>query len=102
MEQLRFANWVGLVGVVGGVLIALGFPLIILAYGLGLSTSVQTTLVILGLLGGVALAGVAAVVGITVPTAINSGGFDIDKLAACCDDLEAKEKAGSPTAAESS
>lgn len=101
MEQLRFANWVGLVGVVGGVLIALGFPLIILAYGLGLSTSVQTTLVIIGLLAGVILAGIAAVVGITVPTAI-SGGVDIEKLAGCCDEIECKEEGDNPTGTASS
>ena len=102
MEQMRFANWVALVGVAGGVLIALGFPIVILFFGLGLSSPVQTTLVILGLLAGVALAAVAAVVGITIPTAISGGGFDIEKLAACCDDLERKEDAGRPTGAESS
>jgi hypothetical protein len=93
---------VGLVGVVGGVLIALGFPLIILAFGLGLSTPIQTTLVILGLLAGVALAGIAAVVGITIPTAISGGGVDIEKLAGCCDDVECKEEADGPTGATGS
>jgi hypothetical protein len=92
MEQMRFANWVGIVGVIGGVVIALGFPFMILYFGDQLSGPGpgQTILIIFGLLVGVALAAASAVIGITVPTAISEGGIDIEKLARCCEDEEEK------------
>jgi len=94
METMRFSNRLAFLGVGGGVIIALAFPFMILYLG--------TTLIILGLLVGAALAGAAAVVGITIPTAISGGGIDIEKLASCCADLDKKEDAGSTAGTESS
>jgi len=102
METMRFSNRLAFLGVGGGVIIALAFPFMILYLGSHLSGAVQTTLIILGLLVGAALAGAAAVVGITIPTAISGGGIDIEKLASCCADLDKKEDAGSTAGTESS
>jgi len=93
METMRFSNRLAFLGVGGGVIIALAFPFMILYFGGHLSGPVQTTLIILGLLVGATLAGASAVVGITIPTAIN-GGIDIEKLAGCCEDLESKKDTG--------
>jgi hypothetical protein len=87
MTKILYSSMLGYLGVLGGVAIALGLPWIVLAYGADLSSAVRTTLIILGLVGGVILACASAVVGITIPTAIHGGKLDIERIAgggACC------------------
>ena len=73
MSEMRFPRWVAAFGVVGGVAIALGFPMIILIQGQDLSDVARIWLSILGLLLGVLLAGASAVIGITIPSAVSRG-----------------------------
>lgn len=102
METMRFSNRLAFLGVAGGVVIALVIPFMVLSYGTHLPTWTQTTLIILGLVVGAGLAAAAAVVGITIPTAISGGGFDIDRLAACCDEAAEEEEVGEAAGVESS
>lgn len=96
-SKLLFTRWLAAVGVLGGVAIALGLPYLVLAHGVGLGGGAQVTLIILALLVGASLAGVSAVVGITVPTAITGGGIG---LACICEPECEPRGPGGPGAAE--
>ena len=82
MSEMRFPRWLAGFGVLGGVAIALGLPWLILVYGGDLSGRAQLTLIILGLLAGSLMGIASAVVGITIPAAVSSGGVKLDP--ACC------------------
>ena len=71
-QVVRFANQAASIsGVVGGVIIALGVPWIILSYGQVLGQTVQTGLVI----GSIALGGLitlaSAFFGVVIPSHVN-------------------------------
>ncbi|MBI3830461.1 MAG: DUF2807 domain-containing protein [Planctomycetes bacterium] len=67
---------IGAVGVLAGLLIALGLPAIVLVYGDVLGPVIQTLVILLALCGGGLVALVAAFFGTVVPRAIEqSGGF---------------------------
>lgn len=79
--MLNFAGVKGaFAGVMGGVAIAVGVPFVILKYGAHLHPAVQTTVIIIALLGGGILALVAAFFGIVIPSSIGPGGRFQDEL----------------------
>lgn len=82
MNEMRFPRWLAGFGVLGGVAIALGLPWLILVYGGDLSGGAKLTLIILALAAGTLMGIASAVVGITIPTAVSSGGLELDRL--CC------------------
>jgi len=100
MSDLRFTRWLAAVGVLGGVLIALMLPVVVLMLGEDLSAVAKLAVVILALIGGVTLAGISAVVGITIPTTvagaalkITDEGIDLGSLAKCCAPQKKTEQA---------
>lgn len=91
MNELRFPRWLAAVGVFGGVMIALILPIAVLMLGDDLTSTAKLVVVILGLIIGSCLAGISAVVGITIPTAIYGGaikigenGVQLGSMANCC------------------
>jgi hypothetical protein len=89
MSRKVFSSALGYVGALGGVVIAVGVPWIVLVYGGQLSSSVQATVIILALISGAVVAVASTIVGITIPTAIQGGKFEIGRCPdTCCDDEE--------------
>ncbi len=83
MNEMRFPRWLAGFGVLGGVVIALGLPWLVLVHGGDLSDGAKLTLIILGLAAGSLMGIASAVVGITIPTAVSSGGLDLSRI--CCE-----------------
>lgn len=92
MSEIRFQRWLAGVGLVGGVVITLALPYIVLAYGGDLPGGMKLALVILALLGGIAVAIVSVVLGIAVPTVVSDAGKDL--VEACCPPEQGNEKKG--------
>jgi hypothetical protein len=93
-DEVHFQRWVSLVGVLGGVGIALGLPYIVLAFGGDLSSGAKVALVILGLSAGGLIALVSAVVGIAIPKTVRKAAIQLPL--GCCEpepgeSAEAKE-----------
>lgn len=86
MNQMRYPRWLAALGELGGVVIALGLPYVVLAYGNGLSGSAKVGLIILGLLAGSLVAIVSVVVGIAVPSVVTGAGIKLDRT--CCTPIE--------------
>jgi hypothetical protein len=82
-DEVHFQRWVSLVGVLGGVGIALGLPYIVLAFGGDLSSGAKVALVILGLAAGGLIALVSAVVGIAIPKTVRKASIQLP--VGCCD-----------------
>jgi len=102
MSELRFPRWLAAVGVFGGVSIALVLPVTVLLLGDDLSATAKLVVIILGMIIGSCLAGISAVVGITIPTAIHGGaikigenGVHLGSLANCCQPTADGEKSES-------
>lgn len=100
MNELRFPRWLAAVGVLGGVMIALILPVAVLMLGDDLSSTAKLVIVILGLIIGSCLAGISAVVGMTIPTAVYGGAIKIGEdsarpgsIADCCRPAAAAEHA---------
>lgn len=81
-NEVHFQRWVSLVGVLGGVSIALGLPYIVLAFGGDLSSGAKVALVILGLAAGGLIALVSAVVGIAIPKTVRKAAIQLP--VGCC------------------
>jgi hypothetical protein len=100
MSEIRFVRWLAAIGVFGGVLIALVLPVVVLMLGEDLSSAAKLTVVILALIGGVVLAGLSAVVGITIPTTVSGaafkisddGGISLSPIADCCQPKEGADR----------
>jgi hypothetical protein len=96
MGEVKFPRWAAAFGVLGGVAVALGFPMIVLMQGQDLSDAARIWLSILGLLLGVLLAAVSAVIGITIPSAVSKGfsvggaSVGLGSNAECCPPAERK------------
>jgi hypothetical protein len=101
MSTMSFPRWLAGVGVLGGVVIALVLPYIVLIQANGLTSGAKLTLVILALLAGTALAGVSTVVGIALPTQIKNGALGLAVCEPECQPCETTETP-SGTAPESS
>ena len=72
--MVKFAGVKGaFIGVLGGVAIAVGMPFVILKYGAHLHAAVQTTVIIIALLGGGVMAFVSGFFGVILPTNIGPG-----------------------------
>ena len=91
MSELRFPRWLAAVGVFGGVSIALVLPVTVLLLGDDLSATAKLVVIILGMIIGSCLAGISAVVGITIPTAVYGGaikigenGVQLGSIGNCC------------------
>jgi hypothetical protein len=83
MADLRFPRWLAAVGIFGGVMIALVLPVAVLMLGEDLSAIAKLTVIILAMIIGSLLAGVSAVVGITIPTAVAGGALKIAQEGCC-------------------
>ena len=70
-EFVRFQKGVvAVVGIVGAIAIAVGVPLIVLLLGQNLGVAVQTTIIIIAVVGGGLLGGISAFFGIVIPSAV--------------------------------
>ena len=87
MTDLRFPRWLAAVGVFGGVLIALVLPVAVLMLGDDLSSLAKLAVIITAMIIGSLLAGISAVVGITIPSTIAGGSVKIGQDG-CCDPAE--------------
>jgi hypothetical protein len=87
MSELRFPRWLAAIGVFGGVSIALILPVVVLMLGDDFTSGVKLVIIILAMLVGAVLAGISAVVGITIPTAVSGMALKIgrDDVNLCCD-----------------
>jgi hypothetical protein len=81
-NEVHFQRWISLFGVLGGVVIAVGLPYIVLAFGGDLSSGAKVALIILGLLAGSLIALASAVVGIAMPKTVR--GAAIQLPVGCC------------------
>jgi len=81
-NEVHFQRWISLFGVIGGVLIAVGLPFIVLVFGSDLSSGAKVALIILGLLAGSLIALASAVVGIAMPKTVR--GAAIHLPVGCC------------------
>jgi hypothetical protein len=70
----RAGGAVAVTGIAGGVLIALGFPLIVMAYGQSLGPTLVAVFTLSGLLIGGLVALVGAFFGLVIPQQVNGGG----------------------------
>ena len=82
-DEVHFQRWVSLVGVLGGVIIAVGLPYIILAFGDGLSSGARVALIILALATGGLIALASAVVGIAIPKTVKSASIQLPVVGCC-------------------
>jgi hypothetical protein len=82
-NEVQFQRGISLVGVMGGVIIAVGLPYVVLAYGGDLSSGAKVALIILGILTGGLIALASAVVGIAMPKAVR--GAAIHLPVGCCE-----------------
>lgn len=64
---------IAVAGVIGGILLALGFPWIVLAYGQALGSTLMVIFVVLGLLLGAVVALASAVLGLVIPREVGGG-----------------------------
>jgi hypothetical protein len=88
MTDVRFPRWLAAVGIFGGVMIALVLPVAVLMLGEDLSAVAELTVIILAMIIGSLLAGISAVVGITIPTAVAGGALKIFQDGRCPTDEE--------------
>jgi hypothetical protein len=109
MSELRFPRWLAAVGVFGGVMIALILPVVVLMLGDDLSSTAKLVVVTLALIIGACLAGISAIVGITVPTTvagaaikITQNGAQLEPTASCCQPTNDEEGADPCCAPEES
>ena len=70
----RSGGAVAVTGIIGGVVVAVGFPWIVLANGQSLGPTLITIFVLTGLLFGGLVALVAAFFGLVIPQQVNGGG----------------------------
>ena len=86
MNELRFPRWFAAIGVFAGMLIALIVPVAVLLVGDDLTSAAKLVVIILALLIGGCLAGIAAVVGMAIPTAVVGGAIDLSRATggSCC------------------
>ena len=86
MNELRFPRWFAVIGVVAGMLIALIVPVAVLMVGDDLTSTAKLVVIILALVIGACLAGIAAVVGMAMPTAMIGGAIDLSRVTGgeCC------------------
>lgn len=86
MSELRFPRWFAVIGVFAGMLIALIVPLAVIMVGDDLTSTAKLVVIILALVIGACLAGIAAVVGMAMPTAVIDGAVDLSRAAGgqCC------------------
>ena len=86
MSELRFPRWFALIGVFAGMSIALIVPVAVLMVGDDLTSTAKLVIIILALLIGGCLAGIAAVVGMALPTAVIGGAIDLSRVTGgqCC------------------
>jgi hypothetical protein len=82
----------GYFGALGGVVIAVGLPWMMLLYGQDLAAWVRPTVIILALILGGLLAAASVVVGITIPSALKS---DKLQIGGCCE--KSSDSAGVPS-----
>lgn len=76
-NEVHFQRWISLFGVMGGVVIAVGLPYIVLAFGSDLSSGAKVALIILGLLAGSLIALASAVVGIAMPKTVRGAAIQL-------------------------
>ena len=79
MTDLRFPRWLAAIGVFGGVMIALILPVVVLMLGNDLSARAKLTVIILAMIIGACLAGISAIVGITIPSTIAGAAIKISE-----------------------
>ena len=86
MNELRFPRWFAVIGVFAGMLIALIVPVAVLMVGDDLTSTAKLVVIIAALVIGGCLAGIAAVVGMAIPTAIIGGAIDLSRVfgGQCC------------------
>lgn len=105
MERMKFSGALGYVGVIAGLVIALGLPALILLYGHDLQDWVRPTVIILALLLGGVVVAASVVVGITIPSALKSDKLQIGNCCAaeraegeepCCDPAAEAREGASP------
>jgi hypothetical protein len=86
MSELRFPRWFAVIGVFAGMLIALIVPVAVLLVGDDLTSTAKLVIIILALLIGGCLAGIAAVVGMAMPTAVIGGAINLSRVTGgdCC------------------
>ena len=82
-NEVHFQRWVSLVGVLGGVVIAVVLPYVVLAFGSGIGSGARVALVILALATGGLIALVSAVVGIAIPKTVRKAAIQIP-VSGCC------------------
>lgn len=82
-NEVHFQRSISLFGVLGGVVIAVGLPYIVLAFGGDLSSGAKVALIILGLLAGSLIALASAVVGIAIPKKVRSAAIQLP--VGCCE-----------------
>jgi hypothetical protein len=86
MSELRFPRWFAVIGVFAGMMIALIVPVAVLLVGDDLTSTAKLVVIILALVIGACLAGIAAVVGMAMPTAMIGGAIDLSRVTGgeCC------------------
>ena len=86
MNVLRFPRWFAVIGIFAGMLIALIVPLAVLMVGDDLTAGAKLLVIILALVIGSCLAGIAAVVGMALPAAVVGGAIDLSRVTRgqCC------------------
>jgi hypothetical protein len=67
-------NFIAVTGIIGGVVLALGFSWIVLAHGQGMNTTLLVIFVLAGLLIGGTVAAASAVLGLVMPREVGGGG----------------------------
>jgi hypothetical protein len=104
-DVVRFQKTaVAVVGLFLSAAIGFGLPTVILIYGQNLGVAVQTTLIILALVGGTTLGIVSAFFGIVIPSRVGSIGglmpFHLKKVVAKADGEKEVEFQGPPAQAQ--
>ena len=94
MSELRFPRWFAVIGVFAGMMIALIVPVAVLLVGDDLTSTAKLVVIILALVIGACLAGIAAVVGMALPTAVIGGAIDLSPATGgqCCVPDRSSEK----------
>jgi hypothetical protein len=93
MGGIRYSNWLATIGALGGVFLATALPWMIIAHATDFSVRAKIFLIVLAVVGGVILAAISTVVGITIPTALVDAKMDLSRFDCssdpdCCPTVE--------------
>lgn len=80
MSDIHFSRGIAVIGILGGVAIAIVVPCMVVVYGTHITGMVAAALIVLGVLLGSCVSVISIVVGVAIPSVIKNGGIDLTRF----------------------